>query len=775
VPSEAIYRSAERGEGLDERHLATWPVWSGEKPSGTAMIVLDVYPELRCWVEEDRPGDTDANAQVKELLERSLMGFVDPYEPPDERPTFRYAFSVHADSREREIVSYDQGVTRADVIDMEHAIVGTFDEYGCFRGEVRAFGRPWVAWTFTPQKPLSQVRSGRVGPFSLILGTFELDPRSTSHEPERHTQLCELAEQYGGFLVYRDHLRLQPYGRPDNDLFRIEYRRSKHAGREFWSHRRMFGRVALTRDGNDNLRDKAGREGLIENTAMRRFRGLVEDFLMAASRRFFGTDSTDRKPALAEIQQRNEERAQAAERRHNRLNHRDFTRALRVQEPALRSATERVASLRQRLDAARAAQDGEQVRAIGEELEAERAIRSSLQLPMRPHDLGTFEADWRTYRDDLAEMSAALDGIARIHREAMDALRPEAPEDTAHKAFGRHQKLLHDQLRRWQIEAKKLLTAEIERLDARVDDDRAKYYAQAAPIAARAAEVDVNLAAVLDGLETARDQIEESLQGYYPTYIRALQRLADGIDLDSALQWSADERTRLESRLTDVTALAQLGIAFEIIGHEFHEMQRDVMSNLRRLPLDVQGSEAFRGAMNAWQALSRRLKFFTPLQMAGRVTRERVTGDEIGRYVESFFGDYFARERIAFQITPAFKNFVITEHRWRIYPVFINLLQNARYWVRQSERARVIMLDRQGDAVIIADSGPGIDPDDGEAIFDLFFSRRRGGRGVGLYLVRVNLAAGRHRIELAMTADDSHHILPGANFVIRFEGIKHDA
>ena len=39
----------------------------------------------------------------------------------------------------------------------------------------------------------------------------------------------------------------------------------KHAGREFWSYRRSFGRVALTREGNPNLRDKAGREGFVEN------------------------------------------------------------------------------------------------------------------------------------------------------------------------------------------------------------------------------------------------------------------------------------------------------------------------------------------------------------------------------------------------------------------------------------------------------------------------------------------------------------------------------
>lgn len=772
--SEEIYSSAARGEDVADQHLAAWPVWRGDGSSGTAMIVLDPYAELRCWVEDDRPGDTDANAQVRELLERALMGFVDPYVPEDKRPGFRYGFSVSTTESDHDVVSYAQGVDRAAVMEMEHAIAGDFDEYGTFTGEVRAFGREWVPWRYSPQKPLSQRRNGRVGAFSIIIGTFEQVAKYSSHPPERHAQLAELADRYAGFFVYRDHLRLQPYGRPDNDFFRIESRRSKHAGREFWAHRRLFGRVALTREENENLRDKAGREGLIENTAMRRFRGLVEEFLMTTARRFFGTDAPDRKQILAENEKRYDERAKTAERRHSRLNQRDFTRELRKQEPVLQAAVERVADLRTRLDAARAAGDGERVRALGDEIEDERGIRAKLLLPMRPRDLGIFEDDWRTYRNGLAEMSAGLDAVVRAHAEAMEALRPEPPEDMAHSALARHQKGLHDQLRRWQAAAKKLLSAELERLDARVQDDRSAYYALAAPIAAHAAEDDGRIAAVLDGLERVRDEVEEQLRAYYPTYIRALQRLADGIDLDAALQWSADERATLESRLADISALAQVGIAFEIIGHEFNDMQRDVMRNLQRLPLDVQRSEAFRGAMDAYRALARQLKFFAPLQMAGRLGRERVTGDEIGRYVEAFFADYFARERIDFQIKPRFKSFAITEHRWRVYPVFINLLQNARYWVRQSERGRSIQLDRQGDVVIVADSGPGVDPDDGDAVFDLFFSRRRGGRGVGLYLVRVNLAAGGHHIEVETQPRDPNRLLRGANFLIRFKGIEYD-
>lgn len=47
---------------------------------------------------------------------------------------------------------------------------------------------------------------------------------------------------------------------------------------------------------------------------------------------------------------------------------------------------------------------------------------------------------------------------------------------------------------------------------------------------------------------------------------------------------------------------------------------------------------------------------------------------------------------------------------------------------------------------------------------------RAGGRGVGLYLSKVNLEAGRHTIRYAQ--DDDPRVLPGANFVIELRGVS---
>jgi signal transduction histidine kinase len=95
-------------------------------------------------------------------------------------------------------------------------------------------------------------------------------------------------------------------------------------------------------------------------------------------------------------------------------------------------------------------------------------------------------------------------------------------------------------------------------------------------------------------------------------------------------------------------------------------------------------------------------------------------------------------------------------------------VNNAIYWVSQTAERRIVLDFRNGLA-IISDSGPGIDPEDVPRLFEIFFSRRRTGRGVGLYLSRTNLAVAGHKIRYA--SGDDPTVLAGANFVIDFKGV----
>ena len=64
--------------------------------------------------------------------------------------------------------------------------------------------------------------------------------------------------------LYRDNIRVMPYGDPDDDWLRIDMARGTVSAAEFLSNDQVVGCVYITQEGNPKLKDKTNREGLIE-------------------------------------------------------------------------------------------------------------------------------------------------------------------------------------------------------------------------------------------------------------------------------------------------------------------------------------------------------------------------------------------------------------------------------------------------------------------------------------------------------------------------------
>ncbi len=567
-----------------------------------------------------------------------------------------------------------------------------------------------------------------------------------------------------GLRIYRDGVRVLPYGRPDFDFFGIEERRSKHAGREFWNHRRMFGRVAITKEENGNLRDKAGREGLIENAASRELRNLLVMLLEFTARKFFGTDAEHRKQFVDEINAYNKAAA-AADKQASRGRLRALNDHLTNQSDNLDNALKEVGLLESELERVRESDDIDAVLALAPRIEKSKQQRSDFRPPPRPAKLGRAEAAYRSFRDRYNMYLAAVDSASSRWADAADKSGARNPTAVAKSAFGRHQKFLTDDINRRMVEIRSLFTSESARLEKRSYEDRSEFYKLAAPLLADLEAGKSELRAVLASFEQIRETHHQRTAQFYGGYLSALRQLAAGIDLDAAASWSSEQRGELEERVEQLTALAQLGVTVEIIGHELESLDAEVGRNLRRLPQETRDSDAYRLAFTAQQALVNRLRFLTPLRLSGPQLKDVITGDGLSRYLASFFQSIFVSESIKFDVSSAFRNMRLTDFSHRIYPVFINLINNAVYWLKQVDNRR-ISLDVIGDSVCVADSGPGVDPDDQQHLFELFFSRRVEGRGVGLYLCRANLAASGHTINF----QNGGPCLSGANFLIHFRG-----
>lgn len=741
--------------------LDEWFVFQGLHDHGTAMIMVGVQAELAAWVRPETP-DSATQASMENLRE-TLNSFTDALSNP--RIAFEYEVWAHRGKGNKRVLATDDVFGYEDFQELEHSIYGEFDENGVFEGRVVVFGKDRGVKTLTPQIQLSSDYRGQVGPFRFCIGTFDQDLNNSTHNETQHKRLADMASEFGGIRIYRDGLRVMPYGRPDADFFDIEYRRSKHAGREFWSYRRSFGCVAITSGANPNLRDKAGREGLVDNRARGDMRLLVMDLLKEFSRRYFGTDSEIRKKERPEIKKRNLAARKSAEnaRKRGKKNLRSF---LKENQDKIAQCINEVQSVRLSLRVTTGADELAVHSARIKNLMEEKPLLRPLNAPPAGDNL---EDKYRKYRDQYNEFSAELEGLSKNLADLEAEFGVASPEEAAKSAFSSRQSRLSARVDGYLSGIKKRQEELFAKWSDEAQADRGKYYQQCVDILNEGPE-KYGLAQLINYLDVNFRELEEDISIRYESYLKNLEELEAGINLDDAFSVVDRDLIRMEEHVKNLNAVAQLGISVEIIGHELETMDQEARRNLKRLPDDVKNTAAYKAAMESLIGLTDRLRFLAPLKIAGYRTRERILGEDIEKYVKGFFGNRFRDDKINFYVTESFRQMVVTDLPSRIFPVFINLINNAAYWVTFSTE-RIIKIDVLEDVVIIADSGPGVDTDDQEMLFSLFFTKKQGGRGVGLYLSKANLSVGGHSIYYAR--DEKERLLSGANFVIQFKGMEH--
>ncbi|ASG24033.1 ATP-binding protein [Nitrospirillum viridazoti] len=747
---------------IGERHLNEWPVFAGLAEHGTGFFLLGVHYELAQWTRPDV--QNEEIEAVRERWRQTLSGFTDPYS--SNKLDFSYEVLLYTGSRSSRIASDTDVFGFDDLWALEHVVDGEFDEDGVFRGRIKAFGRDLGERTYVPKRPPPKFGRDRLGPFRFCIAAAEQDPLKTTHTANQLAIIKQQQDKHAGITFYRDGLRVMPYGRPESDVFELEERRGRHAGRYYWSHRRSFGRVAISRGQNPSLRDKAGREGLVDNRAFREMKALVSGLLIEVAFKYIGSDADLRNEILPELMARNVAARTAAEkaRTKRKVGLKGF---LRKQRGALDSRLTEAVELAHELEQATKLGDREKVALAAARLQDIVQERLVLKPPAAGGKLGDVEERYREYRDQYKAFVAELDRASKLLAGAQAKLGPTDPKEVLTRSFSSHQATLANRVDGYMKEADQQIEALRGIWRQRAEEDRAKYYQLSRPLLEEDIE-SLSLVRMLNLLDRHRMDLEEEFASTYEPLVKSLQQLAEGIDLDSALAVVDDDRQILEDKVNDLNAVAQVGITVEIIGHELETLDAEVRRNLSRLPDEIRRSTAFKLAYDAHHALTERLRFLSPLKVAGYRARETITGRQIADYLGEFFAQSISSNRITLTITDAFRGLTISDVPSRIYPVYINLVNNAVYWASQAIDRR-ITLDLVDGLVVVADSGPGVDVDDLHRLFELFFTKKRSGRGIGLYLARANLAVAGHQIRYAREEDP--HVLPGANFIIEFKGI----
>ncbi|HEJ7812705.1 TPA: ATP-binding protein [Serratia marcescens] len=735
---------------------------------GTALFLLELGRDLSLLTNAgDLAKDNAELSDVEQSLVDTLRAFVNPYILED--LSFSYEiYTVKANGYHRQILKQSDVFSKSDFDALEHTVVGYVDEKGWFRGRVKAFGED-KGEVVIPASISVNSDSG-VGPFEIQIGTLEFLPQNTSHTEREHTHFDLKAKKYAGLMVFRDNLRVLPYGRVDNDFFQIEERRSWNAGRYYWSNRRIFGFISITQSNNKELKDKSGREGFIRNQAARELKTLVSDLLTSLADRFFGRHSEDRKELLEQVK-REKELRKSAQQQARKSTQKSFSEALKTQTPVLDASLEAVKKLKTKLDSNQNKHDYNYIKEIDADLANLESLRTEIKTPTKPPKIGVYEERYRNYRDKYNEFSAYILEMKLIVNKLDSELNKLEPSLVGKNHLDKNQGIINARLTKFSNNIDEKTNALLKKWGEEIKSDRAIYYSKAISIV-DSINVNTEIENVLNLLDSIYIETIDSLTFKYQSINKGLERLFEGVNLDSAFSLSEEEREYFEDKAKSLNALAQLGISVEILSHELEEMDSMVTRGLNSLPSTAKEHPGFTLALNAHRSLTQQIRFLSPLKISGYQSRQKISGKNIMDYILKFFGDRFERQRISIEFGDDFKNISINDIPSRIYPVFTNIINNAMYWVSLSDN-RLIKIDFVNYLVIIANTGPAIDPDDIPRLFELFYSKRANGHGVGLYLCRENLAVAHHKIWYSdPNVEDDYLIKDGANFVIKFNGVE---
>jgi len=757
------------------------PSLFGKNGRGTCFLIQPSIDQIERDIELDRKH----GAEVSDLR-RQLLGFCNTMTPDAPPPQLRTAFRYWPtnDRPEGDLIEDREFFTPEEFENADHRIRGRFDKNGKWKGTVSIYGeRPEsceISWSE------GESRQSACGPFEIDFAYIQ-GVRAESRLPDdEFVRMGRKLDCYGGLYIYRDGVRVSPYGSPEQDFLRFEERRSRSSSYYFFSHRRMFGAISISATANRGLTDKAGREGLQQNRAYRDLQSILIGFFIQLAANYFRRRGEE--PGIWQRlrdEMKRKERARKAREEKTKAQREALDEALEsffdaVENSRVKQAVDAVVrgfeeatdrrDVEDPRESAKAIQNAE--RATQSEISG---IRADLEIVV-PKDLGLTQKQRRDLSAYEATAAELENGVLRPAEQRVTALstRLLGELEEAIGTEGRVESLVADVM----SEARK-----------RVDEAAQATRRSLARIEGSASallneiESDVNAALTLVEKEI-RVQVEERLKPEQLAEVRydlvqeLLKSTREATEALSALRAQLDDidcaGDRAESGVTslDMTAaleeallgleeqadldfeLVQLGMAIETIDHEFRSSVNGVRRSLRRLrrwgKANPQLDELVTEIEGNFTHLDEYLKLFTPLQRRLYRRRIPIPGEGIRTYLERLFKDRLESSQIELCATNAFDKLVAIAFPSTLYPVYINLIDNAIFWLTNTDKPRVITLDVDGEDIIVSDSGPGVVERDMEAIFERGFTRKPGGRGLGLFIAREALR--REGLDLAIDA-----------------------
>lgn len=738
-------------------------------------------------------------------FEKNLIGFSDTMTPGHSIPPIICRFRDHRDEGEPvELIGEKTFFTPDEFQEVDHHFLGRFDEYGQFDGTVGIYQMKPEKYVLNWSE--SDGRRTECGPFRLSFAYMQGASKDSLVPPKEHARLRAKLDRHGGLYIYRDGIRIQPYGDSDYDWLDIERNRTLGAGYYFYSYRRMLGVIELSRSKNGKLSEKAGREGFRENKAYRQFRSILMNFFVQTAGDFFredGKHSETHTDIKAELN-RNEEirRKQEKQVRKRRTDFRNSLQkafaAIDEMQPEL-EAEEYLSTLKREVDKIAASRTSSQQKALSLMRHEKRARDQLYELKKnltvtKPRGVGLpreLANEWKSYLNQMdrldaevfkpseSEVEKLVSAAANLAGAPLDDISrlSSAVSDHGDNALKTARRLGGD------------VNALVKNISATVEKETQQSFRD---VRSTVDKVMAELKRMeskpekYDDIAEIRTQLVERIASVSATESDKLERLRAQLDLVNSI-WdqnsydSAELTEALEEELIELRArrdsdleLAQVGMALSTISHEFDKTVGALRNGLRKLKAWADANpeldNLYRDLRISFDHLDEYLTLFTPLDRRLHRTKINITGKHIYDFLNGLFRSRLKRHKVTLTPTKEFLDTSTLCYPSSLYPPFVNLVDNAIFWLQQNRnRNREITLDAEDAHLLVRDNGPGVSARDRENIFARNFSRKPGGRGMGLAISQETLSSAGLRLTLDPAPGNQ-----GAVFRISPEGGKND-
>ncbi|MBR0598597.1 sensor histidine kinase [Sinanaerobacter chloroacetimidivorans] len=636
-------------------------------------------------------------------------------------------------------------------------------------------------------------------------------------------QVSKLA-LYGGISVYRDDVRILPYGEPRNDFLGIEERRTRGAGYYVFSHRRMYGRIDISRENNPLLEDKSNREGLIENRAYFYFVSTLQKLLI-----FLATDIINGLGLRESYTRFNDETKKAAE-----LNDRIAKEQERLNKAYIKEIKERLGLLNKKIkndhlketfriieDALSNLNNNQDTKVLFQlDVINDAIIRAKNDIncitsevisidkkfaPVLDNELvisiysvneklkeycSRYSTMLRQFQNNLNEIRSAFektksqsneyisliqnkcnDLIEIIQKEKKDSISRSIAKEHINKLLGYYNKT--------KIEIEQELN-EINNNTASILNQKLSILNQTKSNVSNNIYNTEELFAIINNLSDLEDILDNTISSKLNKYemvdsqYEYLQTLNSLFESDMPagdyLEGLIAVNNSLRQENTILSELANVGLAAEVVDHEFNQYFTNVKYAINNLSTSIKDNNQkywLNQIYVGFNAISNRHSQLSPTYRSKNLWKRDVLIRKTIDDLTDFFRIRLDRNNISV-INEVDGEIAIYTSPSKLQPILSNLIDNSIYWLQSAKKKKIIWyFDVTKNALYIEDTGPGIPNYLREKIFELFFTTKpnNSGRGIGLYISKKLLNMDGFGISLV-----NGRIGDGACFEITFGG-----